>query len=108
MRIFLENDRGLFISYLAIEPDPFYLAFLQDVAEQYETGKIDVKNSALSDKQEVLRMRNYVGENSVVCADGDFSVQAYSLDELMKDKKCTFLKIDVEGYEKKVIGGVKS
>lgn len=105
MRIFLEKNNGLFAGYLAIEPDPSYLPFLLSAAEQYVAGKIEIKNCALSDKHETLRMHNYAGEDSVVCTGGEISVQAYPLDEIMNGRKCTFLKIDVEGYEKKMIQG---
>ena len=105
MRIFLEKNNDVFAGYLAVEPDSSYLPFLSDTAHRYMDGKIEIKNCALSDKREMLRMRNYVDEDSVVCADGEILVQAFPLDEIMYDRKCTFLKIDVEGYERKTIQG---
>lgn len=105
MRIFLEKNHHQFAHYLAIEPDESYLPFLRHTADQESDGKIEIKNCALSDKQEQLRMRNYAQEDSIVCADGEMQVQAYPLDELIEGRLCTFLKIDVEGYDKKAIIG---
>lgn len=107
MRIFLEKNENHFVHYLAIEPDIAYLPFLQYTANEYENGKIEIKNCALSDKQENLRMRNYAQEDSIVCIDGEIQVEAYPLDDLLEDRVCTFLKIDVEGYDKNVILGAK-
>ncbi len=107
MRIFLEKNENGFMHYFAVEPDNTYLPFLQSVADQYGAGKVEIKNCAVSDKREKLRMRNYAGENSVVRADGEIQVQAYPLDELLEGRMCTFLKIDVEGYDKKTIQGAK-
>ena len=107
MRIFLKKNKDGFAHYFAIEPDNAYLPFLQPVAEQYEDGKVEIKSCALSDRRETLRMRNYAGEDSVVRDDGEVQVQAYCLDELLEDRICTFLKIDVEGYDKKTIRGAE-
>ena len=52
-------------------------------------------------------MRNYAEEDSIVCVDGEILVQAFPLDEIMKGRKCTFLKIDVEGYEPQVLEGMR-
>ncbi len=105
MRIFLKKNHNQFAHYLAIEPDKSYLPFLQHTADQESDGKIEIKNCALSDKREQLRMRNYAQEDSIVRADGEIEVQSCPLDELMKGRACTFLKIDVEGYDKKAIMG---
>lgn len=107
MRIFLKKNENQFAHYFAIEPDAAYLPFLQYTENEYENGKIEIKNCALSDKQEILRMRNYAQEDSIVCDDGEIQVEAYPLDELLEGRTCTFLKIDVEGYDKKVIQGAQ-
>ena len=107
MRIFLKKNKNLFAHYLAIEPDAAYLPFLQSTAKEYDKGKIEIKNCALSDKQEILRMRNYAQEDSIVCKDGETQAEAYPLDDLLEGRACTFLKIDVEGYDKKVIQGAR-
>lgn len=108
MRIFLKKNENSFAHYLAIEPDDAYLPYLQPVAEQYGDGKVEIKSCALSDREETLRMRNYADEDSVVRSDGEVSVQAYPLDELLEGGICTFLKIDVEGYDQKTIQGAKN
>lgn len=107
MGFFLEKNHNQFAHYLAIEPDEAYLPSLKKRAKGYEPGKIEIKNCALSAKQEILRLRNYANEDSVIKEDGEKEIQAYSLDELMEDSTCTFLKIDVEGYDKKTIQGAE-
>ena len=100
MRIFLEKNQNKFQHYIAIEADKSYLPFLQATAMEYGSGKIEVLNCAVSNKKENLRLRNYVQEDSVIKEDGETEIKAFSLDELLVGRKCTFLKIDVEGYDR--------
>lgn len=105
LRLFRENQAGRFGRYTAIEPDPAYLPYLEAAAAEAEPGKVRVLSCALSDRRETLRMRNYAQEDSVVKEDGEIEVEAFPLDDLVEE--ATFLKIDVEGYEKKVIDGAQ-
>ena len=69
-----------------------------------ERVKIILK--ALSDKKEHLYIKNYLNENSVISSNG-CSVEAITLDEISELYKInpTFIKVDVEGYEEKLLNG---
>lgn len=111
MRIFLENNRGRFSHYTIIEPDERYLVFIEANAAGYCRDNIKILNYALSDRSQELYVTNYMDMNSVVSENKTIystqKVQAKALDELLPDTKCTFLKIDVEGYELKMLQGAK-
>ena len=103
---FCEANNDLYSRYYAFEPDP----------SNY--GRIDRRDSrlivcpfAVSDEtgQKVLGC-NYLGSNSVIrnCkqvnSQYEFEVETLRLDDFKKDNP-TFIKIDTEGYEEKVLNG---
>lgn len=108
MKIFFEKNQGKFEHYTIIEPDDAYLPNIEQNKSGYD-NRITVYNYALSDQCETLRLTNYGNEDSVIKADGHKEVVARTLDSLVGEStRCTFLKIDVEGYERKVLQGAKN
>lgn len=108
MKIFFEKNQGKFEHYTIIEPDDAYLSYIEQNKSGYDS-RITVYNYALSDKCESLRLTNYGNDDSVIKPDGEKEVDARTLDLLMgEDARCTLLKIDVEGYERKVLQGAKN
>lgn len=108
MNIFLKNNKDIFEQYTIIEPDKNYLPYIQKKIKSHDEKKIKIINCALSDKREILHLKNYANENSVIKEDGKQMIEAYTLDQLLYGEKCTFLKIDVEGYEKKTLIGART
>lgn len=106
MSIFKEKNIK-YAHYMAIEPDREYVKELEKKREEKGRDSITVVPMALSDRRETLRMTNYGNEDSIVREDGTKIVEAVKLDELTAEYPCTFLKIDVEGYEKKVLKGAE-
>lgn len=107
MNIFLEKNIK-YAHYMAIEPDREYVKELEKKREEKGSDRITVIPMALSDCREMLRMTNYGNEDSIVREDGTEIVEAAKLDELAAEYPCTFLKIDVEGYERKVLSGAEN
>ncbi len=112
MRIFFENNGGRFSHYTIIEPDAGYNIFIEANARGYRREDIEILNCALSDKSQEMFVTNYMNMNSIVSGNKTMysmqKVQAASLDKLLPDGKCTFLKIDIEGYELKMLQGAKN
>lgn len=107
MDIFLQKNEGRFQGYTIIEPDVAYLSAIEEHAQKYDRKKIKIYHKAVSDIPETVRLRNYADEDSVIKSDGEQEVDACPLDGLLGDAPCTFLKIDVEGYEQKVLRGAR-
>ncbi len=105
LKIFMKNNENRYKRYIAIEPDPDNY---NRIYQLQETQNKDVRiiEEALSDKEELLKMKNYMNENSVIC-DRGFEVHACTLDSicLKYNIEPTFIKIDVEGYEEKLLNG---
>lgn len=108
MDLFMKRNNGRFRVYNIVEPDWHYHDQIALHAKQWDHRKIHLFPYALSDRAETVRLRNYANANSVVKPDGEIQVQAYSVDELFRESECTFLKIDVEGYEEKVMAGARN
>ena len=111
MRYFIENNNGRFSHYTIIEPDEKYNVFIEANAYGFRSEDIEILNYALSDKKQELYLTNYMNMNSVVSENrtthSTQKVQARKLDELLPNAKCTFLKVDIEGYELKMLRGAK-
>lgn len=105
LRYFTENSSGNYEKYIAIEPDPENYRRIEKMNEAADC-RVNVIKCALSDKPEILRMKNYLNENSLIGKEG-FEVYADTLDNICGkyNIKPTFIKIDVEGFEEKLING---
>lgn len=108
MDIFICKNHSNFKEYLAIEPDATYVKILEQKKKAYGDDRITIFPVAISDSIGSVNIRNYANENSVVVADGELRVNSMTLDHLLSEKVPTFLKIDVEGCEQKVLGGAQN
>lgn len=104
---FAKANAGVFQKYVAVEPDTCYEPYLRKQQEQWGEESVQLVFLALSDQREMLRIRNYNQDDSVILADGEKMIEAITLDELMWQQNVTFLKIDVEGYEEKLLKGAE-
>lgn len=91
---------------IAIEPIPRSVRILKKNIELNHIANIEVKQVACSDKEEVLTFRLRGGSSTALECSGKFNVikvKAVRLDDLVD--WCDVIKIDVEGWEEKVIKG---
>ena len=103
---FIQRVNGRYDAIYGFEPD----------AENYETAKanleqyqrIYIMNKGLWDKNEMLSFFPE-GASSKVDSNGTVSISLTSLDEFFSDKKelPTFIKMDIEGAEKKALIGAE-
>ncbi|BEU88735.1 hypothetical protein TAMA11512_21990 [Selenomonas sp. TAMA-11512] len=54
-----------------------------------------------------VRVKNYWDMNACIAADGEIEAECIPLDMIPFEKQPTFMKIDVEGWERKVLQGMK-
>lgn len=105
MDTFLRNNDFCFSNYFAIEPDPEYIKVLEQKKSKYNMDRISIVHCALSNSTGIVGIQNYGNENSVICSDGGTEVYCNTLDGLLSNIWPTFIKIDVEGFEQRVLAG---
>jgi FkbM family methyltransferase len=61
--------------------------------------------AGLSDKHEVLNFNSGEGEGGAIASEGKSHITVMSLDEFFQKQKVDFIKMDIEGAEKKALTG---
>lgn len=110
VRELLEFTGGNFRSVTAVEPDPKNRRKLLQKMEQFMPGITGNERFTLveggvwsSDGEETFD--NAAGRNSALSAQGKLKVPVYSIDSLTCGKRCTLIKMDVEGAEAEALSG---
>ena len=99
---------------VAFEPDPHNLAFLRNIVKRYKISlKPRIVGSAVGDTKGILKFDAQSASTSGVILKGlpkgeVRQVECVSLDEFFADEKLDIIKIDVEGYEEKVLLGARN
>ncbi len=86
------------------EPDENNLQNAKDALKEYKN--IYYYQYALSNKNETLYFKSS-GSSSKIDADGEIKIHTKRLDDCLNDK-CTYIKMDVEGWESNVIEGARN
>lgn len=105
LRHFLERSRGRFRAYWAFEPDSENVRALHAACPAEYTGRLTLCHTALGDCCKKVRVRNYDGSNSLIRADGEQEADCAPLDSFAEQLHPTILKIDVEGWEMRLLSG---
>lgn len=104
LREFLDKYEGGYRRYYYFEPDENINA----VRTQYANNeKIIFNKLAVSDTEEELFLKNYLDMNSVIDEQGEQEVIGISLDAYQFKESPTFIKIDAEGYERRILQGAE-
>lgn len=104
---YLKRRAGSFDQIIAIEPDPANCTALENRLAALPvklSGRIRVVRSALGVKREWATF-NATGTVGASIGAGSDQVQCAPLDELLKDVKPTFIKMDIEGAEPDALAG---
>ncbi len=101
---YMERTRNENARIYAFEPDIRNYKVCKDNLAQYPN--ITLFNVGLSDVEQELGVMGE-GEMSYLCEDSSLKVKTQLLDNILQNQPVTFIKMDVEGYEMKVLEGAK-
>lgn len=106
---FLQKTGGKYSSITVLEPDVKNFKKLQRNAEHFGNENILLLNQGIWRCDTELSFDNRAGRNSYLTNEGKVKVTVRSIDSLVENKDCTFIKMDVEGAEREaLLGAVKT
>lgn len=104
---FISWCQGSYTKIYAFEPNPKMSDELVERIRREKITGIELYPNALWNKKEILSFQENRSA-SCVNENGTLNIEAVSLDALIKEEKITFIKLDVEGSELKVLEGAKN
>lgn len=105
------KDRDTFEEYIIFEPDAKNYSILQNYIGslgQDIRKKVTSYQCAVGQEKETLKFSGGEGSNSYIGPEGGEEVSCVTLDEALKDKMPTFLKMDLQGHEAFALYGAKN
>lgn len=98
---FLKVTNGKFGAIYSFELDSSIFQELEKTASKYDRKKITLINAGVSDKVEEIEYSYVQGQEKHI-------EHITTIDETLKGKKVTFIKMDVETFELKALDGAKN
>lgn len=106
IRELLHYTDGKFASVTALEPDRRSFRKLNEWASANIEGDVTLVQAGAWDRDEIRCFSDQAGRQSHVANKGR-ETQMRALDSVLNGRPCTYLKMDVEGAERKAIAGAR-
>lgn len=107
-KIFAEWCEGRFQKIFAFEPDSKNAVKCEDTLRNcVGGGKNSVIRKGLWDKEDVLCFKAYSNGASRVEKKGEIKIPVGRLDDMIRDERVTFIKMDIEGSEYNALLGAR-
>jgi FkbM family methyltransferase len=95
---------GKYSKYIAIEADKDIYSELNKKIAKHGYKNIKTYNQACWNEQTVLKFEPALGSGHI-SGTGRISIQADTLDNILKDERVTLIKMDIEGAEEMALNG---
>lgn len=108
---FLQIYKSNFKSYIALEPDPTNLEYLNKYISQLTAEvaeKVSVYPYAVGARNETLKFDASGGTGAALSATGTLEVSCVALDKEFPEAGISFLKFDIEGAERDALKGAQN
>lgn len=102
---FLKFTRGEYNNIIAIEPDKKNFKKLIKTIKQHGISKTTCFNIGIWNKKDSIGFSHKSGRNSFLSDCSIVKIDVDTIDNICEKSKITFIKYDVEGYEKEAIEG---
>ncbi|SJZ43761.1 FkbM family methyltransferase [Selenihalanaerobacter shriftii] len=104
LETFITLSDNKYKKYIAIEADKDIYGELNKRVEDNGYKNVETYNIACWNRKKVLKFQSAQTAGHVT-ENGDFSVQADTLNNILKDEEVSFLKMDIEGAEEMALKG---
>lgn len=101
--------KGQFGAYYCFELDSNNCEICKRKIDSYNNNKIELIRAGVSDKNEIITITESNGFSSRIDGSGNKTIKAniVKIDDALKGKKVTFIKMDIEGAEIPALKGAK-
>ncbi len=97
IRTFIERVRGRFDDVYAFEPDPVTFAKLK--ANFDNEPRVHPIHAGLHSHGGSLRFRDDASRGAIFAADGEIEMPVTTIDDVLGDRRLTYVKMNIEGAE---------
>ena len=105
IRLFIGRVHGKFSRVLAFEPD--VRTFRRLAANFAGDRRVEAINAGLHRRRATLRFHNAATRGSILIEEGAAEVPVVGLDEILRDDRVTFIKMNIEGAELEALRGAE-
>jgi FkbM family methyltransferase len=103
VRTFIERVRGRFADIYAFEPDPVTFAKLK--ANFANEPRVHPFHAGLHSHGGSLRFRDDASRGAIFADDGEIEMPVTTIDDVIGDRRLTFVKMNIEGAEPDALRG---
>jgi FkbM family methyltransferase len=96
---FIKKTKNKFKKIYAFEPDEITYKKLNQYVKSLKDNRIIIMRKGIGVKKTTVSFANDGSFGSRISKTGEIKIKIVSLDEMLKDKKPTFIKYDIEGAE---------
>jgi FkbM family methyltransferase len=97
IRSFVERVHGRFDAVYAFEPDPVTFAKLRDNFR--DESRVHPIHAGLYSHGGSLRFRDDASRGAIFAADGEIEMPVTTIDDVLGDRRLTYVKMNIEGAE---------
>jgi len=105
IRSFVERVHGRFADVYAFEPDPVTFAKLK--ANFRNEPRVHPIHAGLYSHGGSLRFRDDASRGAIFAADGEIEMPVTTIDEVLGDRRLTYVKMNIEGAEIDALRGAR-
>ena len=102
LELFLRITKNKFENYYLFEPED---DLLNKARKKSTDNRVYFYNYGLSNKEEIVKFKSGTEGSGFVCIDGNRSIELKQIDNIMQDKRISFIKMDIEGSELAALQG---